>query len=789
VRQIKRTAVLGAGVMGATIAAHLANAGLDVLLLDIVPKELTEQEKAKGLTLESSAVRNRFATSGVQGAVKSRGLYHKNYAGQIAVGNFEDDIAKLKDCDWVIEVVVENMAIKKSLLTEKVVPNLAEGAILSSNTSGLSVNAMAELLPERHRKNFLVTHFFNPPRFLRLLEIVPSQYTDPAVIAYMAEFSSKRLGKGIVYGKDTPNFVANRIGVYNLFNAMKHLVDLGLTVEEADAASGSSSARAKSAIFRTCDLVGNDTMAHVCKNTYELLPNDEARELFQVPGFLSEMLDKGLLGQKAKQGFFKKEKTGIHFYDYQTGEYQAPQAPKFASVKAAKKAGDAAAKVKAAVNGDDKAAEYVWRNLRDTLIYSFNRIPEISDDVINIDNGMKWGFSWEIGPFEMFDAIGVADFVKRAEADGVVVPAALKTIESFYRIEAGKKFALNLTTGSYEEIPLPAHQIDLNALRESGSVLASNKDASIHDIGDGVVCLEFHSKMNAIDSGTIEMVEKAVDLAEDRGVGLVVGNQGVAFSAGANLALFLEAIKASELDKIDALIIKLQNALMRMKYCSVPVVAAPFGMVLGGGAEVALHADVINAHAETYMGLVEIGVGLLPAGGGTKEMAIRAIEKAAAYRSDVTPFISKHFQSILMGKVSGSAAELEGMSYMRPGDTVSMDIDRLIADAKQKVLALSATYRPSRPSETLKAPGRDVGAVLKSQLYNMHIGGFISEYEVELGGTIAEVITGGDVPAGTPISEQYLLDLERVNFLKLCGNDKTVERIENMLKTGKVLRN
>lgn len=788
-KQIRRAAVLGAGVMGATIAGHLANAGLDVLLLDIVPRELSEQEKAKGLTMDSPAVRNRFAANGLATAVKAKGFYHKDYAKQIKVGNFEDDMASIAACDWVIEVVVENMAIKKSLIGEKILPNLTEGTILTTNTSGLSVNELAELLPEQHRKNFLVTHFFNPPRYLRLLEIVPCNDTDPEVLDYMVEFGRKKLGKGIVFGKDTPNFVANRIGVYNLFNAMKHLVELGLTVEEADAASGPSSARAKSAIFRTCDLVGNDTMVQICKNTYELLPNDDERELFHVPQFLNEMLDKGLLGQKAKQGFFKKEKDGIHYYDYQSGEYKAPEQPKFESVKAAKRAGDAAAKVKTAVNGDDKAAEYVWRNLRDTLIYSFNRVPEISDDVVNIDNGMKWGFSWEIGPFEMFDAIGVAEFVKRAEADGVKVPADLKEVESFYRSENGKEYFLNLASGEYEEVPVSESQISLDRLRETGSVLESNRDASIHDIGDGVICLEFHSKMNAIDSGTIEMIERAVDLAEEGGVGLVVGNQGVAFSAGANLAMFLESIKNDQLEKIDELIVKLQNALMRMKYCSVPVVAAPFGMVLGGGAEVVMHANHINAHAETFMGLVEIGVGVLPAGGGTKELAIRAIEKAAAYRADVTPFVSKHFQNILMGKVSGSAAELEGMNFMRPGDTVTMDIGRLIYDAKQQVLVMANTYRPSRPLENLKAPGRDVCAALKNQLYNMHVGGFISEYEVELGSTIAEVITGGDVPAGTLINEQYLLDLERVNFVKLCGNVKTAERIEHMLKTGKVLRN
>ena len=788
-RQIKRAAVLGAGVMGATIAGHLANAGLDVLLLDIVPGELTKQEEAKGLTLESQIVRNRFAVNGLQGAVKSRGLYHRNFTKQITVGNFEDDIAKLKDCDWVVEVVVENMAIKKSLLTEKVVPNLADGAILSTNTSGLSVNAMAEMLPQSVRKNFLVTHFFNPPRYMRLLELVPCNETDPEVMAYMADFSSRRLGKGVVYANDTPNFIGNRIGVFTMFNAMQHMFDLEMTVEEVDVVAGPATARPKSAIFRTCDLVGNDTLIHVANNSYELLPNDEQREIFKIPEFFSGMIEKGLLGNKVKQGFFKKDKTGINFYDYISGEYKASEKPKFDSVLATKGLDDPAKRLQAVVAGKDKAAELAWRNLRDALIYSVKRVPEIADDVVNVDNGMKWGFSWELGPFEMLDALGVRYFVERAEADGVEVPEVLKQVESFYKFEGAQKYAWDLVAGEYREIASPSNQIKFDILKRADKVVESNSDASIFDLGDGVFGLEFHSKMNAIDDDILNMTAKAVERAENEGVGLVIGNQGKVFSAGANLAKIAAAINDGNFDQIEQIIRGFQTSLMVVKYAHIPVVAAPFNMTLGGGCEVALHADAINAHAETYMGLVEIGVGLLPAGGGTKEMALRAIEMSAPYRADVSPFLGKLFNNIVMAKVSGSAFELNDMGMMRAGDAITMDIDSLIAGAKQKVLALANNYRPKQPLENLKAPGRSVASALKSQMWNMMAGGFATEYEAEMGAIIAEVITGGDVPTGTLISEQHLLDLELEAFLRLCGNPKTLERIEHMLKTGKALRN
>jgi len=793
-RQINRVAVLGSGVMGATIAAHLTNAGLDVLLLDIVPRELTGAEEKQGLTLESPQVRNRIAANGLAGLLKMKPapFYLPEYAGQISVGNLEDDLDKLKTCDWVIEVVIEHMPIKKDLLT-KLVPNLAEGAILSTNTSGLSVNEMAEVLPPEIRKNFLVTHFFNPPRYMRLLEIVSSKYTDPQIVADMATFISQRLGKGIVYGKDTPNFIANRIGVFAIFKGVEHMLDLEMTVEEVDSVAGPATARPGSAAFRTADLVGIDTLAHICRNTYELLPDDESRDTFKVPEFMEKMISNGLIGNKSKQGFYKKEmvdgKRQILYYDYLTGEFKPVEKPKYPSVAAVKMIDDPALKVKTVVSGKDKGAEFAWRSLRDTLIYTVNRIPEIADDIVNIDNAMKWGFNWEIGPFEMLDAIGVAAFVKRAEKDGIAVPEGLKGVERFYKFEDGKKYYFDLLSREYREIQPVAGEINLQILKKAGGVVEKTGNCSLLDLGDGVFGLEFHSKMNAITGDILAMTHKAIKRAEQQGVGLVVGNQGVNFSVGANLMLMAVALAEGAYEDIDLAVRAFQKATMGIKYAKVPVVAAPFGMSLGGGCEFSLHADAINAYAETYMGLVEIGVGLLPAGGGTKEMCLRAVKLAKQYDTDVSPFLFKNFQNIGMAKVSMSAAEMRGLGFLREGDSITMNFDRLIADAKQKVLALACNYRPGKPEEAIPAPGRSVAASIKSQLWNFAQGGFATEYEATMGAVIADVICGGDVPAGTLVSEHYLLNLEREGFLKLCGNKKTAERIQHMLKKGKPLRN
>ena len=506
------------------------------------------------------------------------------------------------------------------------------------------------------------------------------------------------------------------------------------------------------------------------------------------------MIDKGLLGNKSKAGFYKKKQVDgqrqILYYDYTSGEFKPAQKPKFASITAVKMVDDPTQKVRMVVTGQDKAAEYAWKTLRDTLIYTVNRIPEIADDVLNIDNAMKWGFNWEIGPFEMLDAIGVGTFVKRAEQDGVSVPAVLKNITSFYRFnDAGQKEYYDLAGAEYRPVPLKPGEINLQILKKSQGVVEKNANCSLLDLGDGVFGFEFHSKMNSISGDILAMTHKAIKRAEAEGVGLVIGNQGANFSVGANLMLLAVAIAEGAYEDIDIMIRAFQKATMAVKYSEVPVVAAPFGMTLGGGCEFSLHADAINAYAETYMGLVEIGVGLIPAGGGTKEMCLRAVELAQAYEIDPTPFIFKHFKQIGMATVSMGAAEMYGLNYMRRGDSISMDIDRLIADAKQKVLGLAANYRPQKPLQHIPAPGRNIAASIKTSLWNMEQGGYVTPYEKEIGGIIADVICGGDVTAGTMISEDYLLQLERQAFLKLCGNKNTAERIQHMLKKGKPLRN
>jgi len=795
-KQINKVAVLGAGVMGATIAAHFANAGIDVLLLDIVPREVSEEEKAKGLTLEDKKVRNRFAQNGLNGLLKMKPapFFLKDYAKKIEVGNFEDDMPKIKDCDMVLEVVVENMDIKKSLFKDKVVPNLSKDTILATNTSGLSVNELAEVLPEDVRKNFLVTHFFNPPRYMRLLELVPCKYTSDEVVSFMANFLSKRLGKGIVYAKDTPNFIGNRIGVYVIFKAFQHLSDMGLTVEEADAAVGTAIGFPKTAIFKLADLVGNDTIEHIGKNSYELLPNDEEREVYKIPAFLSDMVKAGRCGNKTKQGFYKVEKgkdgKKIFYLDLNTGEYVPAQKPKFPSIAAVKQIDDVRKKIPMVLSGKDKAAEFAWKLLSDMLVYTVNRVPEISDDVVNIDNAMKWGYNWELGPFEILDAIGVQNFVKRLEKEGRNVPESLVGVESFYKFEGATKYYYDLVNKKYVEYPFDPEQIHIDILKKDASnIVEKNANSSVIDLGDGVFCLEFHSKMNSITGDILSMTHKAVKRAENEGVGLVIGNKGTNFSVGANLMMLAVAIAEGAYEDVDMAVRMFQKATMAIKYSKIPVVAAPFGMTLGGGCEFAIHADARVASAETYMGLVEIGVGLLPGGGGTKEMALKAILDAKQGATDVQPFIFKNFQNIGMAKVSMSADEAYGLGYMGKGDTVTMNIDNLIADAKKMVLALASNYRPKKPLEGLKAPGRSIAASLKSSLWNMKMGGFITEYEEFIGGIIADVICGGDVAAGTLISEQYLLDIEREGFLKLCTQKKTVERIQHMLKKGKPLRN
>jgi len=790
---IRRVGVLGAGVMGAAIAAHLANAGLDVLLLDRVPDALTDEETARGLTLADRAVRNRLATAGIARALQARPapFFLPDNAERIAPGNFADDLGQLASCDWVVEAVVEHPAIKAAVL-EQVAPHLAPHALLTTNTSGLSVTRLATAVPAELRPRFFATHFFNPPRYLRLVELVPHPGSDLARLAAMGNFLRRRLGKGVVTCKDTPNFIGNRIGLFSLLNAMHHMQALGLTVAEVDAVCGPATARPKSAVFRTADLVGLDTLAFVARHSFELLPDDEARELYRVPAFLQALLDAGRLGDKSGAGFYRKEKSAdgkqILAWDWRVGEYQLPAKPTFPCLAAAKQAADAAARLRAVLAGDDPGARFAWLTLRDTLLYAVNRVPEISDDVVSVDRAMHWGFGWELGPFEMLDAIGVEAFVARAEGDGLTLPKCLRGVPAFYRVATGRQEQFELAARSYVSVPVTPGEIRLDVIRKSGGVVASKPACSLLDLGDGVFCLEFHGKMNTIGADVLAVLPQALARAENEGLALVVGSQGAQFSAGADLMMLAFAMQMKQFAEIDKMVRTFQNATLALKYAQVPVVAAPYGLTLGGGCEFSMHAAAAIAHAETYMGLVEIGAGLLPAGGGTKELALRAVQAAAAADADVGPFILRAFRTIGLAQVSTCADELFAMGLLRDGDRVTLDLDGQLGAAKAFALALVPTYRPGRPA-VIPAPGRSLAASLKSQLWNLEQGGQVTAFERLIAGKVADILCGGDVPAGTPVSEQYLLDLEREGFLALCGEVKTLERIGHLLKTGKPLRN
>jgi len=784
-RKITKTAVLGAGVMGAAIAAHLANSGLEVLLLDRLPSELDAEDSN----------RNLLADQALQKLLKTRpaALFTAEQSQRIATGNFEDDLAGLNGCDWVIEAVIEDLDVKAQLFA-RIAPHLGQNSILSTNTSGIPINLLAEHLPDEIQKRFLLTHFFNPPRYMQLLEVVPCRATDPGILSGMTEFLSRQLGKGVVLGKDTPNFIGNRIGVFALFNAMYHMRDLGLQVDEVDAVAGQATARPKSAVFRTADMVGLDTLVQVGRHSWKALPADEQRSVFQIPAFLEEMVESGRLGDKSGQGFYCKQKNdkGLQrqVFDLAARQYRPVRKVDFPCLQAVSQDDGPGARIRQILTGNDPGAEFAWRNLRDTLIYACNRVPEIADGIEQIDRAMRWGFNWEIGPFEIFDAIGVADFVRRADADGVEVPESLRKVAHFYKLQKGEQQVFDLAAGGgFRSLVSSPDELDLEILKSAGSRVDGNDDCSVHDLGDGVFGLEFHSKLNSISPETLAMIIKAVEIAEKQGAGLLIGNQGPVFSAGANLAVLAAALGGGRFEEIGRVVALFQKASMTLKYAQVPVVTAPFNLALGGACEFCLHSAAIVAHAETYMGLVEVGVGILPAGGGSKELALRAIDLGEQYQTDVSPFLFKAFENIGMAKVSASADELFSMGYLRHGDNITMNRARLLGDAKQQVLALAGSFRAKCRSRQVKAPGQGVAASIRSRLWNLARGGFISEYDVTIGSAVAGVLCGGDVPAGTQITEAYLLELEREAFLSLIGNRRTIDRIEHMLKTGKPLRN
>lgn len=802
--EIKKAAVLGAGVMGATIAAHLTNAGIECLLLDIIPFELTEKDKAKGLTKASPAWRNRFAQNGLDGALKSKpaSFYSRKNASMIIAGNFEDNLQWLADCDWVIEVVIENLKIKQDLMArvEKVVK---DNCIVTTNTSGIPIKDISANFGPKLKQRFLGTHFFNPPRYMKLLEIIPGPETKKEVVDFMVKFSEDVLGKGVVVCKDVPNFIGNRIGIFDICNAIHMMVAKGLKVEEMDAIIGRALGRPGSAIFGTLDLVGLDTGYHVMKNLYDAVPDDEMRDLFIPVDFMTKMMEKKLLGNKAKQGFYKKTKDEKGksvklVLDYNTLEYATSSKPKFDSIEAAKKAeGEFTDKLKILFNSTDKAAELAREYLCNNFIYAANRIPEICDSVVAIDHAMKWGYNHELGPFELWDAVGVKDAVGVMKKLEKKVPTKIEEMlkagcQSFYLKKEDGLYYYDFATRGYVKLEENPRIIFLPSLKERKKLIKRNAGASLVDIHDGVACLEFHTKMNAVDQDIIRMIFESCDIVEKDFLGMVTGNHSTNFSVGANIFNVLVAAQRGDWDLLEKMIADFQNANMRMKYLSKPVVSAPAGMALGGGCEIAIHAARCQPCGETYMGLVEVGVGVIPAGGGTKELMVRCTEGipdgAVAAGLNLQHFYSKAFENIAMAKVSTSAAEAMDLGYIRKTDHISLNRDQQIWDAKQVVLGLSRFYKKPKPA-LIPVMGENFRGMCDSVLYNMRHGNFISDFDVHIAKKLANIISGGDCAEGTLVSEQEVLDLEKEAFMSLVTEPKTQDRIMNMLNTGKPLRN
>lgn len=800
--RIEKAAVLGAGTMGAQIAAHLANAGIPCLLLDIVPRELSPEEEKKGLTLESKQVKNRIAAMGLEMAKKAKpaAFFVAENSALVSIGNFEDDLAKIKDCDLVIEAVVENLEIKRKLFTE-VEKHRKAGSVIASNTSGIPIKSIAEGFSEDFRAHFLGIHFFNPPRYMRLVEIIKTEWTKPEVSCSIFGFLDKRLGKGVVPAKDRPNFIANRVGTFGAMATIHAMKEMGFTTEEVDKMTGTAIGHAKSATFRTSDLVGLDVLNHVTTNIHPLIPDDEDRDVFLPPDFVKTMVEKKLLGDKTKGGFYKRVKkedgsSEILTLDLETFEYRPQQKVKFASLDMAKNMEDMRDRIKTLIWGKDRVGEFLWSTMTRIFRYASNRVPEIADTIVEIDKAMMWGFGWDIGVFETWDAVGLEKSVAQMKEEGQPIPQNIeKMLESgatvFYKEENGKKFYFDFTANEYKEITDQPGIIILKSVKDRTGVIKKNAGASLIDLGDGVACVEFHSKMNSIGGDTVSMVKAALDEVEKNFVGLVVGNQGQHFSVGANLMLLLLTVQEEEWDDVELMIRTFQASTMSLRYSPKPVVVAPFGMTFGGGCEYTLHGDRVRASAETYIGLVEVGVGLIPAGSGTKEMTMRAMD-AAKKTPDADPFayIKKLFEMIGMGKVATSAEEARSWGILREEDSITMNRERLIADAKQEVLNLAASgyVQPQQRTDIL-ALGESALSTLKLGLHMMKRGGYISDHDELIGKKLAKILTGGDLNHTTEVSEQYLLELEREAFLSLCGERKTQERIAHTLKTGKPLRN
>lgn len=792
--------------MGARIAAHLANARIPCVLLDIVPQELTPQEQSKGLTLTDLQVRNRPAHTGLEGALKARpaAFFVPEAARLISIGNFDDHLARIRDCDWIIEVVTEDREVKRALL-RRVETLRAPHAIVSSNTSGISIASIADGFTDDFKSHWLGTHFFNPPRYMKLLEIIPTPDTQPEVVQAVARFGDWVLGKGIVMAKDTPNFIANRIGTFVTMNVMRIMQQEGFSIEEIDALTGPAMGLPKSATFRTLDLVGLDVLVHVVRNLAQSLPHDERRELFEVPEFISRMLERKMLGDKTKQGFYKKMKSAagdggaseIQTLDLKTLEYRARQKTKLPALEMAQNIEDTRQRVTTLIKSADRVGQFYQKVLGDTFHYAASRIPEISDDIVSVDHAMKWGFNWECGVFELFDAVGVEATVERWKKDNRPAPPLVEKLlasggKTFYEKADGRTRYFDFSSGDYHVLEDTPGIILLPSLKAAKHEIKKNAGASLIDLGDGVVCLEFHSKMNSIGADTVQMIHAGLKALNEEFEAMVIGNQAPNFCVGANLMLVLMAIQESEWDELHQAARAFQNANMALKYAPKPVVAAPFGMTLGGGVEICLHSARVRAAAETYMGLVEVGVGIIPAGGGTKEMLVRAMD-AAPQDDEADPFtyVKEVFLNIGMAKVSTSGEEARKLGYLSERDSISINRERQIADAKQVALDMvKLGHRPGKSRDDIQVLGQAALAKMKLGLHLMRRAEYISDYDVIIGTHLANILSGGGEFTSTQrVSEQYLLDLEREAFVSLCGQRKTQERMQHMLKKGKPLRN
>ena len=805
-RRIEKAVVLGAGTMGSRIAAHFANAGLPCLLLDIVPPNLPADAPA--------GERNKIVRAGLESAKKSKpaAFFTSALAERVAIGNFDDDLGRCGEADWIIEVVAENLEIKRKLLS-RVAQVRKPGAIVTTNTSGLPVHLIAEGMSEEFQQHWAGTHFFNPPRYLKLVELIPGRKTSPEVIEALSEFCDRRLGKGVVIAKDTPNFIANRIGTFSMLNALRLMGTLGMTIEEVDACTGPAIGQPKSATFRTADIVGIDVLVHVVKNIYESVPNDESREMYRVPVLVEEMVRRGWLGDKTGQGFYKRVKGDgereILTLDEHTMEYRPRQKARFASIEGGKTIDDTRQRLRMFIGpileGEkgDKAQQFLWGSISETCLYAARRVPEISDSVADVDRAMRWGFGWELGPFEVMDAIGVRAFAEHVQKEGRALPATIEKLlasgrSGFYESTKGATTVFDISSGAAKAVEPPSGVLLLKSLKEAGREVERNSGASLIDLGDGVVCCEFHAKMNAIGADLIAMLHKGLKRLSSDFDAMVIANDAVNFSVGANLMLVLVAAQEQEWDEVHMAVKQFQNVNLALKYAPKPVVAAPQGMALGGGCEIGLHTARIQAAAEAYIGLVEAGVGLIPGGGGSKEMLIRANERAASGEDlDLFHTLRPIFETIAMAKVGTSAEESREFGFLRREDAVSMNRDRLVADAKEVALGLArGGYKPAAASwqegaqtTQIKVLGEQFLATAKMGIHLLVRGGYASEYDATVARKLANILAGGALTAPQMVSEQYILDLEREAFVSLCGERKTQERIAHTLKTGKPLRN